>query len=406
VVDAFDARAEDCIDIDVVEGAATLVHALSSSRRARRRRSIRRRWCRTRMLRHPIGFRRRRRALDAAACAGARERRRARNKPARPTTSCSRDGPTHPKRCRASCAPATTLMATMGAQAASLRLALVVVRDGDLLDAHVRAAQLATRRRRSCSTRIVAPRRTGLAAVRGSLRTVDPSAGVRHDRWELSRCSCARRCSVATTSAPSSPADHRPSANDAPCSFAGTARGHGQDVARPRRPARSRLDDARAPVLWGAAEAQAPTPYAAAAAMLRALAGAPAGHPHSTPRMPAACSTASPRPLPDPTPPSCRRWRPVDPRPLLGADEADVDRRARHDQRGRRAIARAISRGSAAGVVVGGAGVVGARDDDGAAAVFVVPGAEAIDGRRATRSRSSRAVSVDERACCCCRRPA
>lgn len=156
-----------------------------------------------------------------------------------------------------------------------------------LLGAAVRAASLASLGQltlddaswRSCSFT--------LAEVPGRERTVDPAGPFRNDRWELSSLLLRPRVhgrdeELAIVSGLLSP--------PATSSRARLLLLHGPAGIGKTTLLRLSLDEARhgdddAPILWGAADGQLATPYAAVVGMLRALAGSPAGHPRARGRL-------------------------------------------------------------------------------------------------------------------------
>jgi len=395
VVDAFDARAEDGIDIDVVEARPTLVHALSELAKSApvvdRSGGV----GAARDVAHPIGFRRRRACARRGACAGARERRRA----------------------RTSGAPDDVVFTAMGdAPEAVSRL----VRGGHHVDGDDgRASRVAASRarrgarRRFCSTHTCAPpssrpRRRCSCSTRNRGSTSEPArggAGARSHRRSVGgvrprslgavrRCLVRRRCFGRDDErAKLTRLIIEPSANDAPVlvSLHGR-RGHGKTslVRAARREAG--LDDARAPCLWvpprHKRRRRTRRPRRCCA---RSRARPPVTRTRR--RASAACSTASPA-----VAARSRRRRavvvaPVIPRPARRR-RADVDSTARHDHAGDERSAAAIRVAVRRGCCWWRRRCWRRADDDGAAAVFVVPGAEAIDGRPRRRSRSREAVSV------------
>lgn len=126
-----------------------------------------------------------------------------------------------------------------------------------------------------------------LAEIPARERTVDPAAPFRNDRWELSSLLVRPRVvgreeEVAALKAllPASPTSSR-----ARLVLLHGPTGIGKTTLLRLVLDESGLGDEEAPVLWGASDALLATPYAAFVGMLRALAGAPAGHPRARARL-------------------------------------------------------------------------------------------------------------------------
>ncbi len=118
-------------------------------------------------------------------------------------------------------------------------------------------------------------------------RSVDPVGPFRNDRWELSsllvRPRVRGRDDEVTTlmgklSAPAGSPLARLVLLHGPA-------GIGKTTLLRLALSECGLDDEEAPILWGTADALLQTPYAAFVGMLRALAGAPAGHPRARARL-------------------------------------------------------------------------------------------------------------------------
>jgi predicted ATPase len=249
-----------------------------------------------------------------------------------------------------------------------LRFAIVHAEDGHL-EAAVRAGSLASRPGLLILDDAAwAAAGAGLAAVPGLARAVDPLAAFDHDRWELSallvrppflgRDAEVERISrllLDPSEVPVLVAVHGPA-------------GIGKTGVVRSALGAAGYDDESAPVLWGAADPVQPTPWAAVAAMLRALAGSPPGHPRAAARvgrlvegLAASLGEEDRRELESLLPLVIT---------LVGAEEEPgVEDRSQRSLRV--GLKRALYLTASAML---------ARADDGRPAVFVVPGAESVDG--------------------------
>jgi tetratricopeptide (TPR) repeat protein len=211
----------------------------------------------------------------------------------------------------------------------------------------------------------------GLAAVPGHARAVDPAAAFGHDRWELSAL-LVRPPFLGRDDEVQRLARGLADPSEGPVLFLlqGPA-GIGKAALVRAALGAAGYDDESAPVMWGAADPQQPTPYAALAAMIRALAGAPAGHPRAAARIERLVSGLADvldGALDDGEGSELRALLPVL-LTLLGADDDD----AAHD-RGQRALRTGLRR-----AIFLLTQALLARADDGRPAVFIVPGADALD---------------------------
>lgn len=125
----------------------------------------------------------------------------------------------------------------------------------------------------------------GLAGLPDVPRAVDPAAPLREHLWQFS-AALQRPPLLGRDSDVERLSRLLADPGDAPVLVAlhGSA-GAGKTALVRAALAAAGYDDESAPVLWGSADPSPPTPYAAVAAMVRALAGAPAGHSEAPARL-------------------------------------------------------------------------------------------------------------------------